>query len=578
MARTQLSFEQIKGNGVSVKDYGAVGDGVTDDTAAIQAALDSASSDGVQLVYFPEGTYKISTTVNLVSNITLYGAGRLSIISGVTAGFFVGTDKSNITIKNFRFDHNLANIKLYTCDNVLFEDNFHEGVFSGNPSDYGIITYGSTNVTIRGSEFKDFYNGVYTTTDGGLTTPYVVGSNIASDHIKIDDCYFYQETSGASNFPTGIYNYVCINMNVVNSRFKDIKPGTSGVGYGVYEGDGATLANAQEWVLNVENCQFQNTEGSVDNNKRTVGVHASNAHLFNVRDCVFEGYFWSGTEHAGINTTIENCTFRKCPAQVGATESSGFEMAKVSNCKFYDIDVVQQPITMGENSDSNIGHAIVENCYFYNCNTGAILFSFCDYGTATGNVIIDCNTSASSSTSSAAGINFNGCNDGFVDGNVCINQDTGRMKYFVQATSSDNRIVVTPNNRIKSMLTSSVLNMRTSAPISGTWSVGEQIHYWNTAAGASPGTQCTTAGTMGTLNSGSTTGSITSGTATLTVNSASGLSVGVYISIAGVTGTKIVTAISGTTITIDSNADATVSSAAVAYVNAVFKALPSIAA
>src|SRR5574343_1405356 len=39
---------------VSVKDFGAVGDGVTDDTAAIQAALDTASGKGL---YFPSGTY-----------------------------------------------------------------------------------------------------------------------------------------------------------------------------------------------------------------------------------------------------------------------------------------------------------------------------------------------------------------------------------------------------------------------------------------------------------------------------------------------------------------------------------------
>jgi len=42
---------------VSVKDFGAVGDGVTDDTAAVQAALDS----GAVQVFVPAGTYKAST-------------------------------------------------------------------------------------------------------------------------------------------------------------------------------------------------------------------------------------------------------------------------------------------------------------------------------------------------------------------------------------------------------------------------------------------------------------------------------------------------------------------------------------
>ena len=44
---------------VSVKDFGAKGDGTTDDTAAIQAALNTGNST----IYFPSGTYLISSTI-----------------------------------------------------------------------------------------------------------------------------------------------------------------------------------------------------------------------------------------------------------------------------------------------------------------------------------------------------------------------------------------------------------------------------------------------------------------------------------------------------------------------------------
>lgn len=63
---------------VSVKDFGAVGDGVTDDTVAIKAAIAYAGTiKGV--VYFPDGNYKISSTLALPSNVSVIGRSRESV-------------------------------------------------------------------------------------------------------------------------------------------------------------------------------------------------------------------------------------------------------------------------------------------------------------------------------------------------------------------------------------------------------------------------------------------------------------------------------------------------------------------
>ena len=64
----------------SIRDFGAVGDGVADDTGAIKQALASAlRSRGT--VYFPPGTYLISDTLTVTDTVTLTGAGWGSILS-----------------------------------------------------------------------------------------------------------------------------------------------------------------------------------------------------------------------------------------------------------------------------------------------------------------------------------------------------------------------------------------------------------------------------------------------------------------------------------------------------------------
>jgi len=61
---------------LSVKDFGAVGNGVNDDTTAIQNAINSLNATG-GTVYFPRGTYKVTSTISwTANNIYLVGEGR----------------------------------------------------------------------------------------------------------------------------------------------------------------------------------------------------------------------------------------------------------------------------------------------------------------------------------------------------------------------------------------------------------------------------------------------------------------------------------------------------------------------
>jgi hypothetical protein len=72
---------------VSVKDFGAVGDGVTDDTAAIQAAIDYVATIGPStvggIVYVPEGEYRITSTIISAptgGQVGIQGAGQFATV------------------------------------------------------------------------------------------------------------------------------------------------------------------------------------------------------------------------------------------------------------------------------------------------------------------------------------------------------------------------------------------------------------------------------------------------------------------------------------------------------------------
>jgi hypothetical protein len=77
MSLTKVSFSMIEGAFVNVLDYGATGDGVTDDTAAIQAAIDVASQTG-RTVFFPAGTYIATPATALPWEGTPIGEGLMT--------------------------------------------------------------------------------------------------------------------------------------------------------------------------------------------------------------------------------------------------------------------------------------------------------------------------------------------------------------------------------------------------------------------------------------------------------------------------------------------------------------------
>ena len=86
---------------VSVKDFGAKGDGVSDDGKAIQAAEDYVYAQGGGTVYVPAGVYIVSEPFYHRSFVTLRGAGDASVIKNPTEAKTIGDNQFCIQIGNF---------------------------------------------------------------------------------------------------------------------------------------------------------------------------------------------------------------------------------------------------------------------------------------------------------------------------------------------------------------------------------------------------------------------------------------------------------------------------------------------
>lgn len=94
----------------NAKGYGAVGDGVANDQAAITSAVAAAAAAGGGIVYLPPGTYFVGSFLAAASKVSLCGAGRsvttLKGGSAITAGVVTGTSGggSDVSISDLAID------------------------------------------------------------------------------------------------------------------------------------------------------------------------------------------------------------------------------------------------------------------------------------------------------------------------------------------------------------------------------------------------------------------------------------------------------------------------------------------
>ncbi len=107
---------------VSIKDFGAVGDGTADDTLAIQAALTTAKA-----VHVPSGTYRITNTLTLGHGKSLIGAGQSAVITGASTAFdLIHIPDGYATLANLRLEQGKAGVRLFGRDGPCVQNSLSD--------------------------------------------------------------------------------------------------------------------------------------------------------------------------------------------------------------------------------------------------------------------------------------------------------------------------------------------------------------------------------------------------------------------------------------------------------------------
>lgn len=206
----------------NVKDYGATGNGTTDDTAAIQATITTAQNASGGQVFFPSGSYLISSTLSITANnIQLVGAGRSSLIiaaSGFTAsskmiwvqapatGYRYGFALRDIVIQNTAVS-SLTGVQLDSTYWASLDRADVEGIYATNVYLNGSSSYFGAYTRIRDCHFGPVPNGTQSGGTGLLTNNHEwiscdgvtfnwfntaggIGAKVQNDSISFTDCTF----------------------------------------------------------------------------------------------------------------------------------------------------------------------------------------------------------------------------------------------------------------------------------------------------------------------------------------------------------------------------------------------------
>jgi hypothetical protein len=213
---------------VSVQDAGARGDGVADDTAAIQRAILAVGDGGV--VFFPPGVYRV-TQLFIGSRIVLLGAGPGVVtlrnteasgrnFSGMVTSAMSPAPITDVEIRNLSFERTVEtaafdeHVYLENCQRVVIENSRFVGRITG-------AWHAQKGVHLRGCRHARILNNVFEDIpDNPLALNWLDAVTVSGHHV-VSGNVFVRTASGPASQIIVTQSNVTIVANVFDGQAPD---------------------------------------------------------------------------------------------------------------------------------------------------------------------------------------------------------------------------------------------------------------------------------------------------------------------------------------------------------------------
>lgn len=371
---TSLSSRAVSALIISVLDYGAIGDGVTDDTTAIQSALTAGAGE---IVWFPAGTYKISATLEASDGTKMLGVGACNILDPLDAGSNISVTHTATPAVNLLLGAGIDGLNFWYPNQV-----------TTNPPtvyDYTIevdTTASNAGVTLQNIVIHNAYNGINLGGNPAADTP--VYGTVAMDNIRMCalNTAFRSGRTLSEVFLSNSFVSPVVWTASIGTAVREWMTASGGAAFHFEAGQGWQMSNVvvfgKKWGI-----YGQSSDANVARGNLTF-LSCSNVILDSCRICI---------EVTG-NMALGASTFSGCTFTAGDSYNSGFSGGKClylndsqgansatfTGCEFLGTE--GSHVVMEAATSTAVNFMQFDGCQFYNANNnnqaGTFYNIYCD--------------------------------------------------------------------------------------------------------------------------------------------------------------------------------------------------------